>query len=332
MFKMNDSVYETLNLVVTKDGGLGYSVAQFDLPYSTKVREEAVIEIDNYLYKVKSLDMTEQDRYSVECSAYLEELVSKRIDRISEFGMSLKDALEAILDETGWTYSLEGTIAGSFGLDIEYETVFEALEDLKDIYYVSFWYDTKAKVIYIWQKDKSRSTDVVVQFTGADSYITCKSSSEGLVTRLIPIGKEKTTINLVNDNCLWLENHQYTDEIIVGYYTNSKITNPDNLKTIAEYKLKDISKPAIEYTIKGHKITKELRIGDSVRVIDKMRVVDEVLSVQTVCIDKTNPAQSYIKVGSIVPSFADNYSSFVNAQEKVNKDNMNNFNELFKRI
>lgn len=331
MFKMNGKAYNTLNLVVTKDGGLGYSVAQFDLPYSTKVRAEDVIEIDNYLYKVKTLDMTERDHYSVKCIAYFDELASKRIDRIGEFGMTLEEALQAILEGTNWSYSME-LITGAFSLDIEYETVFEALEDLKDIYYVNFWYDTKEKKIYIWNKGKSRSKDIVECFTGYDSSITCKVSSENLVTRLIPIGKEKTTINLVNDNCLWLENYQYTDEVILGYYNNTKIKNPDNLKTIAENKLKDISKPKVEYTIKSQKITKELRTGDTVRVIDKKRAVDEILAIQTISIDKANPAASYIKVGSVIPSFEDNYASFVSAQEKVNKDNMNNFNELFKQI
>lgn len=78
---------------------------------------------------------------------------------------------------------------------------------------------------------------------------------------MIPIGKNGAAINLVNGS-MWVENYDYTDEIIVGYWVNSSVENADDLLKLAQDKIEIYSKPQTTYKINITALHSSLAVGD----------------------------------------------------------------------
>ena len=330
MFTRSDgSTSPTIDLVTIKELATGYQTAQFAIPYSVAIQEEEVIEINDYLYKVKEVNATKNDRVEVYCLPFFGQLKSKRIDSLIGLGKTFEDCLKEALQGTDWSYEIHTPIAGAFGLTLQYMTVFDAIERLKELYQCEYYYDTKEKKINVWARYKMGRAKDLVTFSRANAHLKFSSNSYDLVTRLIPIGKNNSTINVVNDGCIWLENHQYTDEIITAYYVINDIDNPNDLKDIAEYRLKVLSRPAISYTINTDMLGQTpLDIGDSVIVLDSYKKTKETMRVSKVKVDSSNPSNSYIVVGDALVSFDDIYKELSEAQAIVNKNTLNNITEL----
>lgn len=330
--KMNfiKTIADYQELQITEELETGYKIAQFHLPYEVGlVQEEQKIEIDEYMYVVKEVNMEENDYYEVYCKPYFGKLLSKHIDSLTGYAYSLAYCLKEVLDETDWGYQLEEPITGSYTVNIERMSALDAISNLKGLYNVDFAFDTKSKIIRVWNK---RGDYKETFFFNETNLRQCKvqSNTYDLITRLIPIGKDGATINLVNNNCTWVEDYSYTDEVIVGYWVNSSVKNSDDLLKLAKDKIDIYSKPQTTYKINVTALHSSLSVGDSIRIIDEIKGVDRIERIAKIVYFPQKQEESFIECGNPLVSFDDIYKSLEEAQKVVNKDTLRNLTELNK--
>lgn len=315
-------------LIVTEELDTGYKTLQLQLPYSEgPIYEEQKVEFDNYVYVIKEVNMESQSYYQIYCKPYFSGLLNKRIDSLTGYNMLLEDCLSNILAETGWTYAIYSNVPGSFTVNIQQKTVIETLSAIKKLFQFDYFFDTKNKVISIWNKKESKTVNFVLDSTNL-RFCKCQSNTYDLVTRLIPIGKDGISITQVNGNCAWVENFDYTDEVIVGYWVQSSVKNADDLLSLAEDRIKDISRPKTSYKIQLTQIPQDIEVGDSIFIVDKIKCIQTLQRVKKKVVYYKNIENSYLEVGSLLPSFDDIYKEFREAQKIVNDDTLRNLREL----
>lgn len=314
------------NLQIIEELGCGYKTARFSVPYSFGfLQEEQKIEVDNYLFSIKEINMDKNDYYTCYCKPYYGQLQGKKIDSLTGYNMTLRDCLNTIVEDTDWAVEVMEYIAGSFTLNLQHKTALEALNYINNLFNTEYFIDTLNKVIRVWNK---RGTFKEQFFFNTSNLQECKvqSNTYDLITRLIPLGKNQTTIGLVNNNCLWLDDFSYTDEIIIGYYINSQVENADDLLSLAKVKLKEVAQPHISYKIKATALKNELEVGDSIRVINEIKGLDTVLRVNK----KVKGLETFYEVGDSRVTFDDIYKSFTTGQEAVNEGILRSISQITK--
>lgn len=319
------------NIEISEELDTGYRTIQFQLPYSIGyVREEQKIEVDGYMYVIKEVNAEDFDCYTIYGKPYFGSLLGKRVDCYTSYRASFSQCLDEFLDGTDWTYDCKDTINGCYTVKIENSTALEAIDLIRQLYQVELYFDTKEKNIEVYD-ERGSYKGVYVMDVNKLHECQVQSNTYDLVTRLIPIGKDGMTIQRVNNNCLWLENYDYTTEKIVGYYVDSSIENAADLIDVAQDKLDDISKPATSYKIKLSSFPFELNVGDSIKIIDRIKGVTDIQRIQKKvdCPDKLN--DGYIEVGSLQVSFDNIYKDLESAQKVVNDDTLRNLTELNKK-
>lgn len=322
-------ISEYKDLRISEELETGYKVAQFSLPYNILVVEEQKIEIDDYLYVIKEVNMEDLGLYDVYCRPYFGKLHSKHIDSITGYNMAFPDIMNKILEETDWSVVVAPDLTGSFQMNLHRKSAIEAIELVGQLFQAEYKFDTKNRVIYAYNKRGKIGGNVVLDNT---NLLKCQvqSNTYDLITRLIPIGKDDTTIGLVNNGQLWVENFQYTKEIIVGYYVDSNCANADDLLKIARSKVLETGQPQSTYKLFLIDFPLDVQVGDEVRVIDKVRGLDTVKRVSKTVIYPSTPEESYIQLGSLEVSFDKIYKDFKKAQDIVNEDTLRSINEITK--
>lgn len=317
------------NLQITEELNKGYKVAQFNLPYGVGlIQEEQKLEIDDYLYVIKEINMEENDYYEVYCKPYWGSLLGKHIDSLTGYSYSLARCLDEILEETDWNYKFEDAAAGVYTVNLERVSAIEAIKALAALFNVDLTFDTKERIIHIWN---TRGEYKEIFFFNETNLRQCKvqSNTYDLITRLIPIGKNGITINAVN-GAIWVEDYGYTDEVIVGYWINTSTKNADDLLKLAKDKIKICSKPQTTYKINITALHNFLNVGDSIRIIDKIKGVDRIERIVKIVSYPNSQEESYIECGNPITSFDDIYKSLEQAQKIVNKDTLRNLTEINK--
>lgn len=336
VFKLYDKNMNYLNgiseykdLRISEELETGYKVAQFSLPYNILVVEEQKIEIDGYLYVIKEVNMEDLGLYDVYCRPYFGKLQSKHIDSITGYNMAFPTIMNKILEETDWSVVVAPDLTGSFQMNLHRKSAIEAIELVGKLFQAEYKFDTKNRIIYAYNKRGKIGGNVVLDNT---NLLKCQvqSNTYDLITRLIPIGKDDTMIGLVNNGQLWVENFEYTQEIIVGYYVDSNCENADDLLKIARSKVLETGQPQSTYKLFLIDFPLDVEVGDEVRVIDKVRGLDTVKRVSKTVIYPSTPEESYIQLGSLEVSFDKIYKDFKKAQDIVNEDTLRSINEITK--
>lgn len=318
------------DLQVTRELETGYKTVQFSVPYSIgRLCEEMKLNLDNYLYVIKEINMDDEDMYEIYCKPYFGALTGKSIDSLTGYNMTLNSCLDAIVEDTDWKYQMEQQVAGSYTINIQRKSALEALTALKTLYNIDIFYDTQNRTIHVWNK---RGQYKEVFFFNETKIRSCKvqSNTYDLVTRLIPIGKNGITLQLVNNNCLWIENYDYTKEVITGYYVNSSIENADDLLKTAQFKLQTVSQPQTAYKIKLNEFISTLEVGDEIRIVDEIKGIDRILRIKKIVDFPFSQEDSYLEVGDTMVSFDDIYKNYTDAQKIVNEDVLRNLGEINK--
>lgn len=325
------AISEYKGLRITEELETGYKVAQFSLPYNVFVTEEQKLEIDGYLYVIKEVNMEGLGLYNVYCKPYFGKLLSKHIDSITGFNMAFPNVMATILEETDWTCEIAPDLTGSFQLDLHRMTALDAIQAVATLFQAELYFDTKAKVIYAYNKRGQSGKSIVLDGSNIRQQ-RCKvqSNTYDLVTRLIPIGKKDVTIGLVNNGQLWVENFDYTTEIITGYYIDSNCENADDLLKIAKAKVAEVGLPQTSYKLYLADLALDLNLGDSVRVIDNTRHIDTIKRVEKKVVYPAQSESNYVELGSTEVSFDKIYKDLKDAQKIVNDDTLRTINEILK--
>ena len=235
-------------------GGMMY--LQFDISPDHElykyIAEETELEYDGQRYVVKGIN-ERKTATTINAELDLSGLDSKGYTNFTRKTESFYNVSRDILDGTGWTIVDAELVSKRTSLDLKDVTTREILEHCTNstAYNTCYSFDTINKIIYCI-KPQNNTTPTGTYFTDELNLtdITFKGSSSGLVTKLYAFGKDGLDISSVNGGKRYIENHTYTDKVIVAIWRDDRYTDPQSLLDDAVVKLASLAVPERSYTAK----------------------------------------------------------------------------------
>ena len=235
-------------------GGMMY--LQFDISPNHKLykylSEETELEYDGQRYIVKGIN-ERKTTSTINAELDLSGLDSKGYTNFARTTDSFYNVSNDILDGTGWSIVDAELISKRTTLDLIDVTTREILDQCTNstVYNTCYRFDTINKVIYCI-KPENNTEPTGTYFTDELNLteMTFKGSSSGLVTKLYAFGKDGLDISSVNNGKRYIENHTYTDKVIVDIWRDERYTNAQSLYDDAVVKLETLAVPERSYTAK----------------------------------------------------------------------------------
>lgn len=235
-------------------GGMMY--LQFDISPDHElykyIAEETELEYDGQRYVVKGIN-ERKTATTVNAELDLSGLDSKGYTNFTRKTESFYNVSRDILDGTGWTIVDAELVSKRTSLDLKDVTTRDILEHCTNstAYNTCYSFDTINKIIYCI-KPQNNTTPTGTYFTDELNLtdMTFKGSSSGLVTKLYAFGKDGLDISSVNGGKRYIENHTYTDKVIVAIWRDDRYTDPQSLFDDAVVKLATLAVPERSYTAK----------------------------------------------------------------------------------
>lgn len=235
-------------------GGMMY--LQFDISPDHKlykyIAEETELEYDGQRYVVKGIN-ERKTVTTINAELDLSGLDSKCYTTFSRTTESFYNVSRDILSGTGWTIVDAELVSKRTSLDLKDVTTREILEHCTNstAYNTCYRFNSLERKIYCI-KPQNNTTPTGTYFTDELNLtdMTFKGSSSGLVTKLYAFGKDGLDIASVNGGKRYIENHTYTDKVIVAIWRDDRYTDPQSLLDDAIVKLATLAVPERSYTAK----------------------------------------------------------------------------------
>lgn len=217
--------------------------------------EESVLQYAGNSWIIKKINERSGSALStITAELDLRDWKGQQFDHFITETQSLSYVLEYI-KPAGWSIINAGLVARRLSIDLERMTAYDLLQKCAEYYNVLYEFDTISKTVNVIKpidvgQDRGLYLSRELNLTALD----LKGTSENLITRLIPLGKrdEETEtyldITSVNDNRNYIDNRDYLDKTIVGWWIDERYTDPQSLKDAAIEKLKVLSVPTRAYT------------------------------------------------------------------------------------
>lgn len=263
-------------------GGMMY--LQFDISPDHKlykyIAEETELEYDGQRYVVKGIN-ERKSVSTVNAELDLSGLSSKAYTAFTRKTESFYKVSRDILDGTGWTIVDAELVSKRTTLDLKDVTTLDILEHCTNstVYNTCYSFGTINKKINCI-KPANNTTPTGAYFTDELNLtdLTFKGSSSGLVTKLYAFGKDGLDISSVNNGKRFIEDHAYTDKVIVAIWRDERYTDAQSLYDDAVVKLAAMAVPARSYTCKVVDLAKAMpeKYGDilSYDLYDVITLID----------------------------------------------------------
>lgn len=234
----------------------GMMFLQFDISPEHRlyqyIAEETELEYDGQKYVVKGIN-ERKTITTINAELDLSGLESKGYTEFTRKTESFYNISKDILDGTGWTIVDAELVSKRTTLELKDVTTREILEQCTNstVYNTCYRFDTVNKIIYCI-KPHNNTEPTGTYFTDELnlSELTFKGSSSGLITKLYAFGKDGLDISSVNNGKRYVENHTYTDKVIVDIWRDERYTDAQSLYDDAVVKLDTLAVPERSYTCK----------------------------------------------------------------------------------
>lgn len=235
-------------------GGMMY--LQFDISVKHElykyIQEESRLEYDGQRYIVKGINERTKAKVStINAELDLTGLNNKVYTEKTFSTRSFHSLCTDILSGTGWSIVDDDLVARRTTTEATDKTPRQILEQCTNAtsYNTCYTFDSINKVIHVITP-YNNTTSCGTYFTDELNLqeVTFKGSSSGLVTRLYPIGKDGLTIASVNNNKTYIDNFEYTTDVIAKVWRDERYTNAQELKDDAVVKLQAMARPERSYT------------------------------------------------------------------------------------
>ena len=183
-------------------------------------------------------------------------------------------------------------------------------------YQQEFWFDTKNKVLKIYDKMGSQFGAYYSNQLKMRQLVK-QSSTYDYATVLYPIGKNGLTINVVNNNKSYLENYSYTNKKIEKLFIDEECEVAEILKAKAEAYLDEISVPRASYQVKLTDLGDNIAIGDTIILVDKIKKIKQKQRVVKIVRYWKSPERSQVEISNLQTNFA---RDFVKSQKKLESE------------
>lgn len=236
-------------------GGMMY--LQFDISikheYYKYLAEETELEYDGQRYLVKGInERTKANISTINCELNLDGLDSKKITK-NFTTESFYNVCKEVLSDTGWSIVNAELVSKRTTLELQDQTPRKILQTCTNstAYNTVYEFDTINKTITVI-KPYNNTNPTGTYFTDELnlSELNFKGSSSGLVTKLYAYGKDGLTFASLNNGKEYVENHSYTDKVIVDVWRDERYTDVQSLYDDTVAKLAAVAVPEHSYTCK----------------------------------------------------------------------------------
>lgn len=263
----------------------GLMTLQFDIsPYHSQYKYFTLftqVEYDNQLYLITGINERKVVS-TINCDLDLTGLSSEGFGYLYMTNQTFSNITNKVLAGTGWSILGAETITKKSTTKIdEFRTSFEILDYFRNVtsYNACYRFDTITKTISVikpYNNTAASGVYFIEDFNLVD--FTYKGNASNIVTRLYPEGKDGLHILPVNNGKSYVENHTFTDRIIIAEWKDERYTDPQALLDDARAKLADLAKPEQSYTVKIVDLAKLIpdKYGDvlSYDLYDIVTIVD----------------------------------------------------------
>lgn len=249
------------------------------------VEEEGYIQNKLNEYVIKAIDPSQEiKRFS--CSINIESIVGKSIQNFDTSNNNINDTIRLAIAGTGWILA-DNNITKRRTVRLKNTNALEVLREVRKVFRVDFRFDAINKIIHVYEQFGS---DKGVYFTDELNLrsLDIPSDTYDYSTRLYAYGKDGLTIASVNDGKEYVDNFQYSNKIIEYIWEDNRYTDINSLKSDAEAKLAELSKPKRSYKASVADLAKyseeynflDFFLGDTITLLsrtekfrDKQRIV-----------------------------------------------------------
>lgn len=227
---------------------------------------------------------------------------------------------------SGWTYEYyiaSGVQPATVEINWEeYEdglSVYDALQVIIDRFNAEFVIDNVSKTLFVYEAMHSgvdRGAYIIDGFNITDSSVSI--SSDDIITRLYPYGKDDLDISDVNPTGMeYIDNFSYTNKIIEGVWKDERYEIAQNLYNDAVALLASKSQPSVNfsltladmYAITGN-INFKMDVGDTVRL--SLDGNESIQVVVRMVFPEDDPESTQIELASVAGSLLDTIANLEN--------------------
>lgn len=263
----------------------GEHTLTFVLPFKDDKRQyvktENLIRVVDREYVIRRITTVRPEQGSINMEVYCEAVwyELKYMEPMVEsewVATTPKVVMTDILAGTGWRVGdVEIDTERNLELEPGLTNRLSALWNIPEVWGGEIEFDTLTKVVHL--REQIGGDPGVAIVTGKNMRsMESESSTEELITKIYPYGKNMMTIRDVNNGVEFLENYQYTDKVRVKTFKDERFTNPFHLKEKAEEILEELSRPRESYIVKASDLSFQtglshevFRLGDKVTTFDK---------------------------------------------------------------
>ena len=310
------SVDKVKDLCITSTLKDGFNTLSFKLPLTDEnlaiVGEEYYIESEEYSYVIKEINISKNDYIHIYCNPNIEKLKYGLISVYDAFDINVEAAITKVLTQgqTGWTVEYNSTLH----LDrVEYaeanKSVLEILEMIKADYDLEYWYDTRNKVLKVYDHmGGNRGTYFSNELRL--KLLTQQSNTYDYITVIYPIGKDGIVIGPINGGVNVLENYQYSNKYKPIFWIQDDIEQMDQLKMAAQAYLDYYSMPIVSYNLELSMLPKETQLGDNIILVDKIKRTKQRQRVVKMIKYPYTPEKDKVELSNQIVNFAETFTSF----------------------
>lgn len=269
---------DNFNIVTNYEGEqtLSFDIYVKDEIYNL-IAEEADICFRDNIYKIKKINQRPK-LATIECLLNMDDWKNNFFHNFHTEYKLFSEVVNQIIPD-GWIIEDAGTITGRRAITLEGVTSYDVLMQCKNTYNIVFEYHILDKRIKVIKPDTIQSRGLYITDELNLKELNYKGDSTNFITRLYAFGKkteitdddgeivntEYVNFASINDNKNYVENFEYSKNIIVGYWQDDRYLDPQELKDDAIDKLKVLSIPARSYGC---------NIIDLSRTVEKYKCLD----------------------------------------------------------
>ena len=231
------------------DNGIVKKQISFTYPIEDgKICCEDIIEYDDEYYRVKEAPENERSGTIVAIQD-TDSLSGHPIQNLRGTGMTILQYANIALQNTGWVYkNVSANTVDIRNITEDNTNSMKMLEKIAEVFWVEIEFRTKEKRVLFYNRVGGRIK--IPRFIKGFNLksLDVKTDTYDFYTRIIPYGKDRLTIESVNDGKNYLNNMKYTSTVRTAIWEDTNYTDAVQLKNMAEKKLGELAKPKITYT------------------------------------------------------------------------------------
>ena len=249
------------------------------------IAEEVRVEAFNNRFTVKNID-EHSDFVIVECLLDLDDWRQKVLTNFGSSNVRITTPLNRMRPD-GWVFvwdeSLDNTVRGvveeSPGQKFVAVVPIDVFPCICEEFDVQFNFNVLTKTVYVKDPNAYTASGEFIMDGLNLREFGFSGNSKDFVTRLYPYGKkdeatgEYLNISSVNNGLEYIDNNQYSDNIVVGSWVDERYTNPTRLKKAAIKRLKTLSTPVRSYTCDVINIGQNISLYKVITLIDRNRKI-----------------------------------------------------------